>query len=581
MGEIYRGHAIETGDPVAIKVMRTDLVDNATALALFRKEALALNNIQHNAIVRYYIFSYDPGTGRHYLAMEFVDGQPLSELLQRGPLGFEAVCLLKERLAAGLNAAHQLGIVHRDLSPDNVLIPADDLAKAKIIDFGIARSTRGGDGTIIGSGFAGKYNYVSPEQLGLFREVTAKSDIYSLGLVLAQCLRGRPIDMGGTQWEVLEKRRVVPDLRAVDPRFRPLLEKMLQPNPADRPESMAAVAAWRLEPQDQAKQIPTIPPQRPAALEPVWQEGRLTLPKKPAKTGLSKKKFADALSALRNELRDFSEAIASEGNIDRRFVSFVQSLAARIPDKPPSNEELFQFGHLQERFAGYAKTVDQEWPAFLATCFHALTLQYDQTMRQSPVWREFKQNAAPQTLNTEQVASAHSLAAGAASALRDQEFVDPALPASLEQLANSLNVPELADGRPAQDVIEAGKELLAADLVESVNNILKRIAEAALPAVGKVAATMRDRAGSVLSKTGGGWADGFEKGAAQEAKKIGRVDGARAVRWLHRLAMGVVTGGGILGGGVLAYDAFTGLSNLIAKYPEVFTWLTRLLPYFQ
>ena len=250
MGEIYRGHAIETGDPVAIKVMRTDLADNAMAMALFRKEASALHNIHHEAIVRYYVFSNDPGTGRLYLAMEFVDGQPLSDLLRRGPLDFTAVRVLQERLAAGLNAAHQHGIVHRDLSPDNVLITAGDLAKAKIIDFGIARSTRAGEGTIIGSGFAGKYNYVSPEQLGLFGgDVTTKSDIYSLGLVLAECLAGRPIDMGGTQFEVLEKRRTVPDLRAVDPRFRPLLEKMLQPNPADRPDSMAAVAAWRPGPE--------------------------------------------------------------------------------------------------------------------------------------------------------------------------------------------------------------------------------------------------------------------------------------------------------------------------------------------
>ena len=251
MGEVYQGHVIETGDPVAIKVMRTDLVDNATALALFRKEASALHNLHHEAIVRYYVFSSDPGIGRHYLAMEFVDGQPLSELLQRGPLGFEAVQVLQQRLAAGLNAAHQPPpIIHRDLSPDNVLIPSGDLAKAKIIDFGIARSTRTGEGTIIGGGFAGKYNYVSPEQLGLFGgDVTPKSDIYSLGLVLAECLTGRPIDMGGTQFEVLEKRRTIPDLRAIDRRLRPLLEKMLQPNPADRPDSMAAVAAWRPRPE--------------------------------------------------------------------------------------------------------------------------------------------------------------------------------------------------------------------------------------------------------------------------------------------------------------------------------------------
>jgi eukaryotic-like serine/threonine-protein kinase len=276
MGEIYRGHAVETGDPVAIKVMRTDLADNATALALFRKEASALHYIHHEAIVRYYIFSHDPGTGRHYLAMEFVDGQPLSELLQRGPLGVEAVRVLQERLAAGLNAAHQHGIVHRDLSPDNVLIPAGELAKAKIIDFGIARSTRTGDGTIIGSGFAGKYNYVSPEQLGLFGgDVTAKSDIYSLGLVLAQCLLGRPIDMGGSQFEVVEKRRAVPDLRAVDPQFRPLLGKMLQPDPVDRPESMAAVAAWRLKAEARAapRRAPERAPSPPSAASAAGKQG--------------------------------------------------------------------------------------------------------------------------------------------------------------------------------------------------------------------------------------------------------------------------------------------------------------------
>jgi hypothetical protein len=246
MGEIYRGRVVETGDPVAIKVMRNDLIDNTSALALFRKEAAALHYLQHDAIVRYYIFSSDPAVRRYYLAMEFVDGRPLEELLHEGPLTFEAVRLFQQRIAAGLHAAHQQGIVHRDVSPDNILIPGGDVGRAKIIDFGIARSTRLGAGTIIGSGFAGKYSYVSPEQLGLYGgNVTAKSDIYSFGLVLAQCLSGRAIDMGGSEFEVVEKRRTLPNLGAVDLRYRPLLEHMLQPDPNDRPESMAAVAAWR------------------------------------------------------------------------------------------------------------------------------------------------------------------------------------------------------------------------------------------------------------------------------------------------------------------------------------------------
>jgi hypothetical protein len=246
LGVVYRGRAIETGVAVAIKVLRTDLADNEMALALFRREASALHHIHHEAIVRYYIFSNDPGIRRHYLAMEFVDGEPLSDVLKRGPLPGDEVAQLRERIAAGLHAAHQHGIIHRDVSPDNIIIPDGNVRRAKIIDFGIARSTRTGDRTVIGSGFAGKYNYVSPEQLGLYGgTVTAKSDIYSLGIVLAQCLTGQQMDMGGSEFEVIEKRRVVPDLSAVDARSRPLLVHMLQPDPEDRPSSMADVAAWK------------------------------------------------------------------------------------------------------------------------------------------------------------------------------------------------------------------------------------------------------------------------------------------------------------------------------------------------
>jgi predicted Ser/Thr protein kinase len=295
MGEIYRGHAIETGDPVAIKVMRADLADNAIALALFRKEASALHYIQHEAIVRYYIFSQDPATRRHYLAMEFVDGEPLSDLLKRGPLGFDEVCKLQQRLAAGLDAAHQHGIIHRDLSPDNVLIPGKNVGGAKIIDFGIARSTRFGDGTVIGSGFAGKYGYVSPEQLGLYGgQVTAKSDIYSLGLVLAECLTGRPLEMGGSQFEVIEKRRVVPDLGAVDGRMRPLIEQMLQPNPDDRPESMTAVAAWRAV----SRPVPAPVPAARAASHNAAQKQKRAADASPARRSGMGRKFALGALAL-------------------------------------------------------------------------------------------------------------------------------------------------------------------------------------------------------------------------------------------------------------------------------------------
>jgi serine/threonine-protein kinase len=246
MGEVYKGRAIQTGDAVAIKTIRPDLAQNQAALSLFRKEAAALHNLYHEALVRYYVFSVDPQIGSPYLAMEYVDGEPLSDVLKRGALGYEAVRLLQRRLADGLQAAHELGIVHRDISPDNVILPAGQVGRAKIIDFGIARSTLLGDVTVIGGGVGGEFGYMSPEQLGLYGgTVTPKSDIYSLGLVLAEALGGRALDMQGTQAEVIEKRRRVPDLSGLDSRMRPLLESMLQPNPTDRMASMADVAAWQ------------------------------------------------------------------------------------------------------------------------------------------------------------------------------------------------------------------------------------------------------------------------------------------------------------------------------------------------
>jgi serine/threonine-protein kinase len=244
MGEVYKCREIQTGSPVAVKMLLPDMVENDAALALFRREAAALHNLPHDAIVRYFLFTVEPVLQRPYLAMEFVNGRSLSNMLDEGPLTFEALVKLMQRVASGLDAAHEHGIIHRDVSPDNIIVPLDDVRRAKIIDFGIARSTQMGDKTIIGSGFAGKDNYASPEQVGLYgNEVTAKSDVYSFGLVLFHALTGQKLDMGGSQFQLVEKRRRVPDLGAVDMRIRPLLERMLQPDPALRP-TMAEVASW-------------------------------------------------------------------------------------------------------------------------------------------------------------------------------------------------------------------------------------------------------------------------------------------------------------------------------------------------
>ena len=245
MGEVYKGSNVETGDPVAIKMIRQELSENQNAMALFRREASTLHNVQHEAIVRYYVFSVERTLNRAYLAMEYVDGPSLSKYLERGPLTLFEVDLIRKRIGPALDAVHKLGIVHRDISSDNFILRDADVGKIKLIDFGIARSRRADGETIIGDGFAGKYNYVSPEQLG-GGEVTYKSDIYSFGLVLAEALRGRPIDMGGSQVDLVEKRRTVPDLSGIPAAIRPLLAAMLQPDPQLRPKSMGDVAEWKL-----------------------------------------------------------------------------------------------------------------------------------------------------------------------------------------------------------------------------------------------------------------------------------------------------------------------------------------------
>src|SRR5438445_12183237 len=130
MGEVYRGHNIQTGDHVAIKIVLPEFARDQTILSLFRKEASILNHLSHDAVVRYHVFTIDPGIGRPYLAMEFVDGQSLFDIMRRGPMPTEEVRKLCHRLASGLAAVHQAGAIHRDLSPDNIILPGDRVDRA-------------------------------------------------------------------------------------------------------------------------------------------------------------------------------------------------------------------------------------------------------------------------------------------------------------------------------------------------------------------------------------------------------------------------------------------------------------------
>jgi eukaryotic-like serine/threonine-protein kinase len=239
MGRVYEAENRVTGDTVAVKVIRPELLGDERLRAMFVREAAVLRRIRDEAIVGYEgMFQDEQGCG--FLVMNFIDGPSLAERMSRQKLTeVEAEALLR-RLAAGLETAHAAGICHRDLSPDNVLLPGGNLAQATLIDFGIAKLVDPEAGTLVGTDIAGKAGYMSPEQLGVVdAEIGPPSDIYSLALVIAAAVRGAPVDMGTRFADIVEARRRVPPLNGVPIRLRDRLTAMLAPEPTDRPVSMA------------------------------------------------------------------------------------------------------------------------------------------------------------------------------------------------------------------------------------------------------------------------------------------------------------------------------------------------------
>lgn len=165
MGATFAGRNLATDHDVAIKVISTAFSDNKRAVDLFRREANLLRTIQHEAVVRYETTLQDK-EGRLFLVMELLDGAPLSDYVQKGArLGSEDVLRLGRRLAAGLDAIAAVGMVHRDIAPDNIFVPGGDIQSAKLIDFGLASNTVGTEKSILGDDFAGKFSYCAPEQL--------------------------------------------------------------------------------------------------------------------------------------------------------------------------------------------------------------------------------------------------------------------------------------------------------------------------------------------------------------------------------------------------------------------------------
>ena len=244
MGEVFEGCNVHTDERVAIKVMLPALASDEKVIAMFRKEAKTLTKLHHEALVEYRVLAQEPNLHVLYIVTDYIEGTNLSASLGTLKPDEDGLTRLLRRLADGLAAAHELGAVHRDISPDNVILENDDIDQARIIDFGIAKDLDASSATIVGDGFAGKLNYVAPEQLGDFgREIGPWTDVYSLGLVILAVAQGRNVDMSGSLVDAIDKRRRGPDLSAVPAGLRPLLEAMLRPNPKERLRSMGDVVA--------------------------------------------------------------------------------------------------------------------------------------------------------------------------------------------------------------------------------------------------------------------------------------------------------------------------------------------------
>ncbi len=257
MGRVYEASNKVTGDTVAVKVIRPELLGDERLKAMFVREAAVLRRIRDEAIVGYEGMFQDE-QGRGFLVMNYIDGPSLGERTSRQKLTEGEALALLQRLAAGLEAAHAAGICHRDLSPDNVLLPDGDLARATLIDFGIAKLVDPEAGTLVGTDIAGKAGYMSPEQLGVVdAEIGPRSDIYSLGLVIAAAVRGAPVDMGTSFADIVDARRRVPPLDGVPIGLRDRLRTMLAPEPGHRPASMAALL------EDFGDRQPPPPPLKP------------------------------------------------------------------------------------------------------------------------------------------------------------------------------------------------------------------------------------------------------------------------------------------------------------------------------
>jgi serine/threonine-protein kinase len=239
MGEVHRADDLRLGQQVALKFLPEGLARDAVRLAQFHNEVRTARQVSHPNVCRV----YDIGEieGHPYLSMEYVDGEDLAASLKRiGRFAEDRAVEIARQICAGLAAAHERGVLHRDLKPANIML--DSMGKVRIMDFSLAAV---GAVTDIR---AGTPAYMAPEQL-LGKEVTIKSDIYALGLVLYELFTGRRAFDAKTINELVSQHEsgAIPTptdvVKSIDPVVERAIVRCLDPEPGRRPASAIVVSA--------------------------------------------------------------------------------------------------------------------------------------------------------------------------------------------------------------------------------------------------------------------------------------------------------------------------------------------------
>lgn len=245
MATVYRAYHERLARAVAIKVLHPAMATDADFLSRFEREARIVANLDHPHIVP--VYDFDDADGQPYLVMKYIEGQTLKAVFQRGALPLDDIVRITDALADALTYAHEQGVLHRDIKPGNVIM--DRGGTPYLTDFGLARMLQTGESTMSAGMIIGTPNYVSPEQASGDREVTGKTDVYSLGVLLYEMVVGRVPFSSATPYATVHKHIYEPpplpsELNPEIPtQVEMVLLSALDKDPAKRPATPNALAA--------------------------------------------------------------------------------------------------------------------------------------------------------------------------------------------------------------------------------------------------------------------------------------------------------------------------------------------------